>query len=220
MYKRAACFIDGFNLYHSLDNSSSLRKYKWLDLWEISQIFLTSDEKLTDVFYFSAYTYWNADREARHRAYVAINENKGCRVTLGKFQEKERISAVKCSNPCALNATRGYCSKKFVVHEEKMTDVNIALAILEAGVTGSCDAVYLLSGDNDLVPALETTKRLCPNMRIRVILPPNAKAKKLMSLCNQNGFKYLRIKERHLMQSQLQNPTIINEKTYHKPSHW
>jgi uncharacterized LabA/DUF88 family protein len=101
-----------------------------------------------------------------------------------------------------------------------MTDVNIAVNIIKTCVQSACDSVYLLSGDNDLVPALETAKELCPDIRIRVLLPINAKAKKLMTACRKNNFKYMHIKEQHLAESQLPDPVIIGDKVYPKPLHW
>lgn len=218
--KRAACFIDGFNLYHSLDSRRELRKYKWLDLWKLCQRFLTFDERLSDVFYFTAYTDWNTGRQSRHHAYVAINQAQGCKVILGKFQEITRVSRVKCRRPCVKGSSQLFCDKPYPAHEEKMTDVNIAVNIIKSCVQKSCDAVYLLSGDNDLVPALETAKELCLDIRIRVMLPINAKAKKIMSFCRQNDFKYMRICEQHLAESQFPNSVIVEDKVYSKPSHW
>lgn len=214
------CFIDGFNLYHSIDNSAALKKYKWLDLWALTEKLMMPNETLVDVLYFTAYTYWNNARKARHSDYVFINEDRGCKVILGKFQEKERFSSVKCSALCAKNAANGYCGKKFIAHEEKMTDVNIAINILKACIMSACDAIYLISGDNDLVPALEAVKWFFPEVRIRVLLPVNAKAKNLMNTCNKNGFKYQRIKEHHLASSQFPNPVIIKGNSYFKPMHW
>ena len=218
--KRAAYFIDGFNLYHSLDNNPSFRKYKWLDLSALCKIFITKDEELADVFYFTAYTYWNSGRQVRHRMYVTINEAQGCKAVLGQFQERARISRVMCVCPCLPGSDQRYCGKKYLAHEEKMTDVNIAVNILKTCVQRTCDAVYLLSGDNDLVPALETARSLSPDTRIRVVLPINAKAKKLMAVCKKNEFKYMRIKEEHLAKSQFPDPVVINGKTYSKPAHW
>jgi uncharacterized LabA/DUF88 family protein len=141
-------------------------------------------------------------------------------VILGKFQEITRTSRVKCRRPCAKGSAQLFCDKPYTAHEEKMTDVNIAVNIIESCVQKSCDAVYLLSGDNDLVPALETAKRLCPGVRIRVLLPINAKAKKLMTACRENSFKYMRVKEHHLAESQFPNSVTIGDKIYSKPSHW
>jgi hypothetical protein len=178
------------------------------------------NERLADVLYFTAYTDWNTERQSRHHAYIAVNQNRGCKVILGKFQEITRTSRVKCHRPCIKDNTKLFCDKPYPAHEEKMTDVNIAVNIIKSCVQKSCDAVYLLSGDNDLVPALETARELCPDIRIRVLLPINAKAKKLMTACREHNFKYMRVKERHLAESQLPNSVTVGDKVYSKPPHW
>ena len=140
------------------------------------------------------------------------------------ISKKNRYSAVPCGKPCQPSNSPSThlrcCRKPFETHEEKKTDVNIAVHIIKNCVQGKCDAVYLLSGDNDLVPGLETAKELCPQVRFRVLLPINAKAKTLMSVCKTNGFKYVRIKEQHLVTSQFSDPLVIGSKTYSKPKHW
>lgn len=111
--RKAAFFIDGFNLYHSLAKKSALHKYKWLNLWKLAESLLIPNESLSDVHYFTAYTDWNPDRKKRHLNYVLINESVGCKVTLGKFLKKDRTSMVLCNTPCA-GGTQPFCKKKFV----------------------------------------------------------------------------------------------------------
>ena len=53
--RKAAFFIDGFNLYHSLDKKKDFHKYKWLNLWRLSELILLPNETLADVYYFTAY---------------------------------------------------------------------------------------------------------------------------------------------------------------------
>ena len=213
-------FIDGFNLYHSIDAKRNLKKYKWLNLWSLCELLLEANEEIAELYYFTAYTYWNLPRMQRHKNYVELNELHGCRVIFGKFQEKSRKSRVSCNQPCQQNPLGPFCEKEYLAHEEKMTDVNLAISILKACIGGSCDAIYLLSGDNDLVPALEAVKELYPNIRIRVRLPIDAKAKKLMGICKKNNFKYMRIKENHLKSAQFPNPAIFNGRVFQKPNHW
>jgi len=220
MERRAVFFIDGFNLYHSLDNNPYFRKYKWLNLWRFCEHLLFPNDKLVEVLYFTAYTDWNPDRQARHHTYVSINQHHGCNVIFGQFQERTRISRALCASPCLPPSGKKHCGREYLAHEEKMTDVNIAVNILKACVKKTCDAVYLLSGDNDLVPALETARELHSDIRIRVVLPINAKAKKLMTLCRDKGFKYMRIKEEHLAKSQFPDQVILEDKTYTKPINW
>ena len=217
--RSAAFFIDGFNLYHSIDNKRNLHKYKWLNLWQLSLSLLLPQETLTDVFYFTAYTDWNPARKKRHQDYVQINESVGCKVILGKFLQKDRVSMVVCNTPC-LNGKQQFCGKKFVAHEEKMTDVNIAVNIVKAAALRSYDSIYLLSGDNDLIPALETAREISPSLRLRVVLPINARAKNIMDFCQRNKLRYIKIKEQTLAAAQFCDPFIANGQSYSKPAHW
>ncbi len=68
--KRAICYIDGFNLYHSI-SELQMPHLKWLDLWTLSQSFMTSGEDLRAVVYFTAIADWNPDKARRHRKYIA-----------------------------------------------------------------------------------------------------------------------------------------------------
>ena len=95
--RATAFFIDGFNLYHSLDNQRHLRKYKWLNLWKFAESLLLPNDALIEVNYFTAYTDWNPARMQRHQDYVFLNENAGCKVILGKFFRKDRIWIVSRS---------------------------------------------------------------------------------------------------------------------------
>ena len=218
--RKASFFIDGFNLYHSLDNSNNLKKYKWLDLHSLCSSLLFPNETLNDVFYFTAYTDWNTARKQRHQDYVTVNINKGCKVILGKFIEKDRVSMVKCNTPCLTGITQHFCKKPYKAHEEKMTDVNIAVDIVKAAALQTCEAIYLVSGDNDLLPALKTVRKISPGIRLRVVLPINAQAKSLMDFCSANNFKYMRIKKHHLANAQFPDQVVIGNSTYTRPPHW
>ena len=210
MGKRSIFFVDGFNLYHSLDGNSNFHKYKWLDLHKLAiQFSHPPYEYLQGIRYFTAIASWKPDSASRHNAYIRALQSVGVQVTFGRFQEKLR----RC------RAIAG-CGKSYTIHEEKLTDVNIAVSIVEACVTNQCDILYLVSGDNDLVPALETAKRLCVGIEITVVLPIDAKAKMLTKICHANSYTVAKISEQYLAASQFPNPVFVNGKTYHKPISW
>jgi uncharacterized LabA/DUF88 family protein len=204
-------FVDGFNLYHALDRDQELHKYKWLDLQKLALCFSKPPyENLQGVKYFTAYASWrSANAISRHKAYVNALRSVGVQIVFGRFQGKQRI----CKAP-------GGCGLSFAVHEEKLTDVNIAVSIVEACVTGKCDILYLISGDNDLVPSLETAKRLCPSVEITVVLPIHAKANTLTKICHQNGYTVAKISEPYLAASQFPDQITIEGKLYTRPSTW
>jgi len=47
---RVSFFIDGFNLYHALDNDG-LRHFKWLNLRKMAESYLRKQDSISDVFY-------------------------------------------------------------------------------------------------------------------------------------------------------------------------
>lgn len=112
--KRVISFIDGFNLYHALDNLER-PELKWLNLMTLCQMFLKSySEELVGVFYFSAYAdHMPEPAQKRQKSYVRALELKGVKTILGHFKKKNR----RCPD----------CHHRWIGHEEKETDVNIAL---------------------------------------------------------------------------------------------
>ena len=60
---RIAFFVDGFNLYHSLDSVPAYYKYKWLNLNKLAHCFVTSHDKIDKVFYFTTYATWDFEDE-------------------------------------------------------------------------------------------------------------------------------------------------------------
>jgi uncharacterized LabA/DUF88 family protein len=156
--ERTISFIDGFNLYHAVHR---LRKnhLKWVDLWALSECFVsTRSQKLEEVLYFSAYAHWIPGAVSRHRAYVAALRVMGVSVVMGKFKEKDRA----CPK----------CSHRWKGHEEKETDVNIALALLNLARLDQFDRAMVFSRDSDLAPAIRMVRQSFPNKRITVVAPP------------------------------------------------
>ncbi len=206
MSKRVVAFVDGFNLYHSI-SMPRFRKYRWLDLKKLVTHFLRSNESLDTLHYYTAFATWRSqDSMSRHRAYISALESTGVNVTLGKFLQKTRS--------CPL------CGGSFSAHEEKFTDVNIAVGILSACIQGKADVITLISGDNDLVPALEAAKLLYPQIDFTVLFPLGARVKSLTTLCTQNGFRYAKISEKHLANAQLPEVISLPKITLQRPAHW
>ena len=74
--KRLMFFVDGFNLYHSLQkappfirNKKHYQKYKWLDIRKLCERFLEKDEKIVAIKYFTAFALWRPDSYKRHEQY-------------------------------------------------------------------------------------------------------------------------------------------------------
>lgn len=168
---RVSFFIDGFNMYHSLKEHA--RDCRWLNLRTLCQEQINPDkEEISGIFYFSAIATWlsDANKVSKHKKYISRLQQENVNIVLGKFKEKE----IHCK----------VCGSFFRAHEEKQTDVNIALKILEESVLDSFDTAILVSGDTDMIPAIMTMKRLFPGKRIGVVFPLGRKTLELSSVAD------------------------------------
>lgn len=164
---RVRVYIDGYNLYHAIDRLKEDR-LKWLDLRTLMLNFL--DIKIHDllgVHYFSAYATWKFNAYQRHRIYEQALRATGVETVMGKFKEKER-SCLKCKD-------------KWIAHEEKETDVNIALHLLDDAYQDRYDEAIIVSQDSDLFPAIKLVKKNFPHKKIKIITPPNLHHSKEMA---------------------------------------
>ena len=162
--QRVACFIDGFNLYHAI-NSFRQPYLKWLNLSKLMGQFIDPQEQeITAIYYFSAYAHWLVDAELRHKEYIKALKMVMVKPILGQFKEKQR----NCRE----------CNVSWIGHEEKETDVNIAIWMLNEAYKDTFDTAFLISRDSDLVPAVKMIKSNFPNKKIKIIAPSNNKHSK------------------------------------------
>ena len=61
-------------------------------------------------------------------------------------------------------------------HEEKRTDVAIALKVLSDAYSDAYDHVILLTSDSDQVPTIQAVRDTFPQKRITVAIPPGRAA--------------------------------------------
>ncbi|MDP2691206.1 MAG: NYN domain-containing protein [bacterium] len=155
--RKVIAYIDGFSLYHALHD---LRKpyLKWLNLWDLMESLLHEDEELISVFYFSAFATWRKDSVKRHKVYVQALENTGTTPIMGHFKQKIR-SCKKCRD-------------QWIDHEEKETDVNIAISMLRDAYEERFDRAVIVTSDSDLVPVIKAINSRFPEKSILVATPP------------------------------------------------
>ena len=155
---RTIVYVDGFNFYYGAVRGT---RYKWLDLEKCFQR-LRPDDNIQRIWYFTALV--EGTKSTRQRIYLrALATLPLVRVMLGKFKLKQ----VKCSVPgCNYPGSR-----IFDVPEEKRTDVNIALQMMDDANHDRADQFIIVSGDSDLVPALEMVKAQWPTKRLVVYVP-------------------------------------------------
>ena len=150
-------YIDGFNLYHAIDDLGD-PKLKWLDLWCLSKSLLREGEVLKAVKYFSAFQTRRQDAYARHRTYVKALEHSGVIVQMGNFKYKP-MQCLKCHS-------------SWQRPEEKETDVHIAISMVSDAALDEFDRAILICADSDLAPAKRMIKAIKPKKEFFVAAPP------------------------------------------------
>lgn len=210
---RVSFLVDGFNLYHSLRQAEAKRKdggYRWLDLRSLFGSYLENIDRqafLGEIVYFSALaTHLQPSSPGtveRHRTYIKALRATGVQVELGQFKRSSR--------PCRA------CGALNPRHEEKETDVAIGATLVERAATGACDAVFLVSGDSDLVPAVRIAKRIAPGLRIGALFPFARTSGQLKQAVDQA----FQIKAQRYRRNQLPDLVIAGGRSpIHRPSEW
>jgi uncharacterized LabA/DUF88 family protein len=155
---RSSFFIDGFNLYHALKRLNG-PYLKWVNLRALMERQTSKSETISKIYYFSAYADWLPGPRSRHEKYVAALSAVDIEVILGNFKKKDRY----CT----------HCKHITIGHEEKETDVNIALYMLNEAYKDSYDRAYVVSRDSDLKPAIAMVRNEFPRKEVIAVAPPH-----------------------------------------------
>lgn len=185
--RRVAFYIDGFNVYHALQENPEYWKYKWLSYAKLAQCYVTAADRVVKICYFTAYVTWDRGKETRHRNYTAALRTTDVDIVHGAFRRRERR--------CRL------CGGTYRTFEEKQTDVNIAINLFEGAVKDIYDAAIIVSADSDLAPAIEAVKSAFPHKEIGVVLPIGRPAEYLKKISDF----HVKMKRKHLQTSQFED---------------
>jgi len=205
---RSIVYVDGFNLYYGAVRGGP---HKWLDLQKYFSM-LRPDDQIQRIWYFTALI--DGSHRRNQETYPqALDSLPLVEVVLGKYKYK----SVKCTVPaCEFTGTR-----EFQVPEEKRSDVNIAIQMLDDAYAGLADRMILVSGDSDLVPAIHLVKERCPAINVTVYVPSRSRkrgaAVEIRSAADKNKTLPLNL----LARCQLPNPVRggVSGQIY-KPTTW
>ena len=199
--KKVMVYIDGFNLYYGI-RSTGKTTLKWLDVEKLACGFLRPDAHLEQVKYFTAMVKVTEGEISRQKLYLQALEHHCNSLTIikGHFLSKGEICR-KCNH---YNPT----------FEEKKTDVNIACEMLADAYENRCDVSFLVSGDSDLVPAVE--KIIAIGKKVIVVNPPNRKSFEL----NQVASARFHIDQNRLKKCLLPAEIFVKKGTITMPEEW
>jgi uncharacterized LabA/DUF88 family protein len=204
--------IDGLNVYHSIKDAlahGKIQHGKWIDYATLCRSFVPlfgRQATLGRVHYFSALATHIPDPGlvARHQRLIKVLEATGVHVVLGNFKSK----TVLC---------QAQCKQSFTTHEEKETDVNIALGLVSAFMSGECDVAVIMSGDTDLVAAVVTAKSLFPSAQVAIAFPYGRKNRHFDRIADRTFKVSSNLYEKY----QIPDPFVLPDGTaLSKPAKW
>lgn len=152
-------YVDGYNWYHAI--FKHYPEWKWLNIQSFFEYLLSRDDVVA-VKVFSAmvdpHIKDSASRGRQDLYFNVLRTFPKIQLILGAFQPRE----VSC---------RANCKQRYIVQEEKKTDVNIAVHMLSDVIDDKVDRICAVTGDSDIQPAVEWIAKRKPNIRITVYVP-------------------------------------------------
>lgn len=144
------------------------------------------------------------DKVIKHKDYIRCLKQTGVQVSLGRFKKKE----VKYNNH--------KCRICIYTHEEKETDVGLAVGAFELFHTDAVDVLAIVSGDSDLVPAVQAIKRNFADKKVVAVFPSGRKSDDLEKHVDAS----LRISSKAYTKHQLPDPFQLENLQIAKPDTW
>ena len=208
---RTYIYIDGLNLYYrALRNT----RCKWLDLLSLCEQALQSQHRILKIKYFTTRVLstprdpQKPDRQDSYLHALQHHYREKIEIHLGHFLTKPT------RYPLADPAKNGQMVE-VIRMEEKETDVNLAVHLLNDAWKDRYDCAVLVTNDSDMAEGMRLTKLEHPGKRLG-LLSPDPKRHSL-ELRRHADFS-MRLKPRWLRGSQLPNP--IPGTNFRKPSSW
>ena len=199
---RYCFYIDGFNVYYALEENPAYHKYKWLNYRKLAESVIGAKDTIGGIFYFTTIVRWHPDGVERHERYIKALRSVGVETVQGRFLKKE----ILCHK----------CHKRFKTHEEKQTDVNIALKVLSDAIDNLYDKVLIISADSDLLPVIKSVQRHAPEKEIGVMFPIGRSSFEL----RQNASFRRKMSEKLLQDCQFPDKVKIGDTIISRPDNW
>lgn len=212
---RTIVYVDGFNLYFGELKGTA---HKWLDLQALFTRVLSAKNEIVKIKYFTARvqpTPTNPHVHSRQQAYLQAL-TRCCPLVETHYGHFLR-HRVRMENATPPPATWGVWKT-----EEKGSDVNLALHVLNDAWQDEYDSAVVVSNDSDLAEAMRLVKQHHPRKSLGLITPGAARAgnlKRTTSTQLKQHADYQReIRGAALSQSQL--PAQIPGSAVIKPAVW
>ncbi len=185
---KVIAYVDGLNVYGGL-KKPAFRKFLWLDLSSLVELFLGGKEELHQVKYFTSPMRGNNPRVVRQSIFLdALSSDSRIKIYLGRFKEHQ----TECRN----------CGSIWLDRREKETDTGLTAELVKDAFTNEFDIAVLVAGDTDYIPAAKIIKNHCTDKKLYLLRPFNCgPCHDLIAEVDRN----FKVRQKHLVQAQYPN---------------
>jgi uncharacterized LabA/DUF88 family protein len=209
---RTFIYIDGFNFYYGSVKGTSL---KWLDLKKFLQIVLHSKHSILSIKSFTALV-----PSPPHDPQKSIRQQIYLRALKAHIPEIEIYYGHFLSNPIRAPLVNPTATQQFadvIKTEEKGSDVNLAIHLLNDAWMNKYDCAGVVSNDSDLAESMRLVKEQHQKM-IGLFVPGFPKDRSISRELKRYANFVRPIRTETLKASQLPDP--IPGTRIHKPISW
>ena len=209
---RTFIYIDGFNLYYGSVKGTPL---KWLDLKKFLQIVLHPKHSILSIKHFTALV-----SSPPHDQQKSIRQQIYLRALKAHIPEIEIYYGHFLSNPIRAPLVNPTATQQFadvIKTEEKGSDVNLAVHLLNDAWMNRYDCAIVISNDSDLAESMRLVKEEHQKM-IGLFVPGFPKDRSISRELKRYANFVRPIRTTTLKASQLPDP--IPGTRIHKPKSW
>jgi uncharacterized LabA/DUF88 family protein len=211
MKKRTIIYVDGFNLYYGCLKNSA---YKWLDMKSLFTKLLDTSHHIFEIKYFTAlisHRAGNKDSMLRQKIYLKAIQTycPDIKIYYGHYLTHEVKAKTVTPPPDFI---------KIYKTEEKGTDVNIAVHMLNDAWLDRYDCGVVVSNDSDLAECLKLVKQHHREKLIGLFFP-STDPKRSPSRTLIDHADFVKPIRTHLLANTQLPKNIPNSKIY-KPKEW
>ncbi len=209
---RTFIYIDGFNLYYG---SVKGTPFKWLDLKKFLQIVLHSKHSILSIKYFTALV-----SSPPHDPQKSTRQQVYLRALKAYIPEIEIYYGHFLSNPIRAPLVNPTATQQFadvIKTEEKGSDVNLAIHLLNDAWMNRYECAVVVSNDSDLAESMRLVKEQHQKM-IGLFVPGFPKDRSISRELKRYANFVRPIRTATLKASQLPDP--IPGTRIHKPKSW
>ena len=176
-------YIDGLNLHHGCLKGTS---YERLDLGKFCKKLL-QPLNVTEINYFISAPFGSHRKKQQYKSYIkALERIPEVNIVTGTLKPREKTGP-NIKNPGDIVTIK--------VLEEKHTDVNLAVHLIDDSYQKKIDCAVIISNDIDMLGAMEMFRKRHPDKILGLIIPTHQWTQK--ELCAQANFA-IRITDEHL----------------------